>query len=947
MNRGHGFQGMRWHKCDLHLHTPADRKHWRGQPLGTNLAETAEAYIRQCYEARLEVIAITDHNFAAKAFLPHLQRAAESLAPQYDDRRITLFPGFEITANVGKGMHVLALFEPGTDLEKIDHTLTLCGVPMPRSKGDGSHEPSTEGLAHIIKTVQTKDAQGRLEGVVICPHPHETGIFDNERISEWLQQEEWKHPDLLAIEVPKPLGQLSQGWQRLFGNGDGCQPEWQRRRPMAAVMSSDAKALTADEDPVNFIGRRSCWIRMSAPSLEALRQAFLDPESRICLEPEPPRVTHTHLASIQVQGTAFLKDQELALSPHLNCLIGGRGSGKSMLLESMRLGLRADMAVRNLSDTEHVAAKQIRRLRGTFGAGTRVALRVVHDDLEDIFLVDGSGQPARIEGRDLADPPTVFRRLGALVFSQEEISQLADRQRSLLDFVDGLAGETLEPVRAKARQLVDRLRASQLGQATIRRLEGELLVLAQEAEELSRQLAAKAHVQDDLRAHRAAQDARRYLTGVQAKAGETRERLTTLAAELEGEPPPLGSRVAQFPIPDYFRQAEGTIAAAYQGLAAALTTATTAFATRIEAATSAHSRMGAVQQAIDQAAAAFHAACGAKGLSPEEAERLRETEQSYRQKQAAREAKQSERDQALRSQPDSRQLLRELAACWRHETRIRQQLLDDITRSEAMPRTRDGAATVKTRLVFAGDREGFLKAWGGLAPDRRTAAGRSWDRYVRDSRGGNLGDQLFDVLQQSLPDGGNGVQAGNPVQWLEANWDNEAAWPDLAREYRKEIARIRDEQPERWLDQLVTRVPDAADLELLRHDGTVAGSFGNGDLSDGQKNTAILALLLACGQGPVLLDQPEDELDSAFLFHELVPMLRKAKRSRQLIVVTHNANIPVNADAELVYALAAIEGRGTCLTQGGLDRPEVAQVVLEIMEGSREAFQRRKDKYHF
>ncbi len=74
---------------------------------------------------------------------------------------------------------------------------------------------------------------------------------------------------------------------------------------------------------------------------------------------------------------------------------------------------------------------------------------------------------------------------------------------------------------------------------------------------------------------------------------------------------------------------------------------------------------------------------------------------------------------------------------------------------------------------------------------------------------------------------------------------------------------------------------------------------------------------------------------------------RKAKSRRQLIIVTHNANIPVNADAELVYAPKADKGRGVCRTQGGLDRPDVTRAVLDIMEGSEEAFMRRKDKYHF
>ncbi len=145
----------------------------------------------------------------------------------------------------------------------------------------------------------------------------------------------------------------------------------------------------------------------------------------------------------------------------------------------------------------------------------------------------------------------------------------------------------------------------------------------------------------------------------------------------------------------------------------------------------------------------------------------------------------------------------------------------------------------------------------------------------------------------------------------------------------------------------MTKVRDLATLTLFRNDGSEAGRFDDNSLSSGQKNTAILSLLLSHGQGPVLIDQPEDELDSEFLYGELVPLIRKAKVKRQLIIVTHNANIPVNGDAELIYALKATGGRGVCISQGGLDNSSVAKDVLDIMEGSEEAFKKRQAKYHF
>jgi ABC-type enterochelin transport system ATPase subunit len=139
---------------------------------------------------------------------------------------------------------------------------------------------------------------------------------------------------------------------------------------------------------------------------------------------------------------------------------------------------------------------------------------------------------------------------------------------------------------------------------------------------------------------------------------------------------------------------------------------------------------------------------------------------------------------------------------------------------------------------------------------------------------------------------------------------------------------------------------------LRRQDGSVAGDIEEG-LSVGQKCTAVLALLLALDTRPVVIDQPEYEIDNEFTYREMVPLLRKVKERRQVIVVTHDPNIPVNADAEMIHALAAVDGRGTIKivngrqAVGAIDEQHVRIAVEEIMEGSEEAFRRRFVKYGF
>jgi hypothetical protein len=186
-----------------------------------------------------------------------------------------------------------------------------------------------------------------------------------------------------------------------------------------------------------------------------------------------------------------------------------------------------------------------------------------------------------------------------------------------------------------------------------------------------------------------------------------------------------------------------------------------------------------LQQSIEKAEKDFHAACSEKGLTIEEAEKLRETEQQHRTKTAAFQAKQAERDQVAKERPDRKKLLEELTQCCLSETQIRQDVLDEITASGTMPRTGSGEAIVRTTLNFSGDREGFLKLWGELSPPRNTRVGRLWDQYSRDGAESNLGDKIFDAFlenhaqqnDQTLTDKGsrNKLTTGNPIRFLEMN----------------------------------------------------------------------------------------------------------------------------------------------------------------------------------
>lgn len=117
-------------------------------------------------------------------------------------------------------------------------------------------------------------------------------------------------------------------------------------------------------------------------------------------------------------------------------------------------------------------------------------------------------------------------------------------------------------------------------------------------------------------------------------------------------------------------------------------------------------------------------------------------------------------------------------------------------------------------------------------------------------------------------------------------------------------------------------------------------------LSLGQQQSVLLALMLSVETDrPLIIDQPEDNLDSEFIYRTLVPVLRRAKERRQVIVVTHNANIAVLGDAEQIVVLKSNADAGMVFSRGSIDHPETRDLACATLEGSEEAFRRRAKIY--
>lgn len=905
------YQGARFYKCDLQMGTPADSKHWRGTQMGSSDHEkraAAETYVRRCYEVGLEAIAITDHNFASKDFIPFLRDAIGRLAQEFG-HKIVLFPGFEFTADVGRGCHVLALFDPDTDLDQIDHMLTDCGVPYPRFD-KGQPKASTKRLPEVLSVVQDKQQTGGwFSGIVILPHSQaEAGIFDNDRIAEWLQAEEFKNPNLYCIEVPKPPSQMSQSWQRLLRNGSDCDPQWRRVRPICCVMSSDAKAQTQEDGADNYIGFRHTWIKMSRPSIGALRQAFLDHDSRIRFGDQRPEEAYSYpkIRAISVHGAAFLQDQEIAFSPNLTTLIGGRGTGKSTIIEYLRITLDQEGAVQGEDSRNN-----FHKLKGSIRKSTVIA-GVLEKEGQILKAETRSGSRATIVEGPAA--PELARFFPVRILSQKEIYAIAQNRAARLRLVDGAVVIELAELARSYADIREEIREFNKKIAGLAELRQREKTLETEFQDFKIKLGRLKALEEPLARWKGRLAEERFFAELPEEAATIAHSLREAGEAIELGTTIIGDELAKSPSGALVREIAETADRLVADLIVKLERAVVEFEQGVKDLLEAaevvawRASLGTEREDFETLSTGLKA----QGTDPDQ---YLEYQRGLREREIAlvELRKRIVAVDTFKLQRDGREetdgthqpgLIDRLHEVWKAQTGTRAKAAELLT--DGVPKTSTGDPFVNVTVAAFGDRDSFLEQLRLEIHDRRRVSDDDCDEFMR---------AVFKAahVPQTPPVSPTEILADWIKTLREGRHPQGCPWQPGDRRVRALLEWLTDDR----LEELrLWRTPDRVTIELYRQDGSLVGDL-DGAVSVGQRCTAVLALILAHGDAPVVIDQPEEDLDNEFIFSELVPLLRKVKERRQVIVATHNANIPVNADAELVVALQAQAGRGQVMGVAG------------------------------
>lgn len=949
------YKGMRWLKCDLQIQTPEDSRHWLDQDLKlleprrpkheglhdeSDIQDKARRFLRRCYEIELEVVGITDHNFSSKTdprdwFAVHLVEQNKTVASEFDRQPLVIIPGFEVDI----GYHILCLFAPAKkqrDFERCNMILTKLGLSED-SRFDSSgprqlrHNEQRVSLKKLIEIVQDEH-----KGIVIAAHADQNrGLF-----SDTANREDYKHPDLYCVELTQNppasvhhnilLGK-NESWTRAYSH-----PAW--------ILSSDAKSLKQNggKPNPNSLGYRYSWIKMSEPSIESLRQAFLDHDSRIILPEDitkdvspAERTRHAEIRSISIRNVAFLADQIVHLSPNMNCVIGGRGSGKSTLLEYLRIILGKDKA----KDLDAGTRERIDRIRDTLNAsGAELEVTWISADGAEDRIVWQHGSQT-VHDRELADPETFFNSLPIRFYSQQQLNRLTESKaddgsvrqaQRLLELVDGFTKNELDELADKERKLKLLIQDSFANLRKVNALDKEHKRLQQEHQELDRQWKAHSEIQEDARRHQQLNSESHYLNGLFGVPGKQFSDVVALAETVAASHLPFQGEDSPHAV--WFRQFDNKVKTAKDALAKTIRDAVEQFGVAMETLKADDPTWETIQEELNQAETKFSEACAAKGLTTDDVGHLQEINQSRAKKQREIDETGAEIQRLKEATGASETLMQQLHRVWRDQFQKR---LEAAERANELAILKEGQQRfIEVSAKYQQDLKNFRELWQDFAPsDKRTRLGKGWDGY---------GQKLYDIFVAQ--------NADSPWQVLQDSLRRLVSEKPEVSEIgapTQDFLQHISEYIENWQKLRCSRVQDTVDMKLFRADGSTAGSIAEGSLSDGQRNTAALALLLAQEGGPLVIDQPEDELDSNFVFRELIPMLRKVKSKRQLIMATHNANLPVNGDAELVYAVEAREGKGEVRAQGGLDQGSVTTAVLDIMEGTEEAFRRRREKYHF
>lgn len=907
------FVGARWWKFDLHTHSPASFDYGKGD-LGLRNTKSPKDWLLDYIAQGIECVAVTDHNTGE--WVDRLKDAAYGL--RTEGHSIYVFPGIEVTAN--SNIHVLGIFDPTCTSADIH---AVVGAAKFRGRKGDSDEVAEESAENIIKEILSSG------GIAIPAHiDMKAGLCQQPSVLTIRQI--CKHASAVEIIFP--------GQER----GDAPLSKYHNLKPeLPSVIGSDSHHPSQ-------IGRAYTWVKMSTPSIEGLKLALVDGTSSLIRSDEevsnPNQASNTLLHSVKIEQSKYAGRSApfiIEFNPWLNSIIGGRGSGKSSVLEFIRIGMDRSRDLLNLDSSNEIRRSfesfiklsTSRESEGVMLGDTKITCEYARDGVH--YLLQWGKETNTVSimrnegGSWVIEDGDAYSRFPIKIFSQKQIFDLAKNPNTLLRLIDESSTVGCqqwrmdwEEKRTHFQTLCSQKRELQSRLSNKNTLLGQLADIEQKI----RTIENSGH-KEILSSYQDFQVKRSGIAQYETDIENLKVQVNTIfesipLPELNTASYDIESK-SQSELVQNLANLSQNLLVFKQSISSAISAMSIELAEFRRWYTGSEFNLSHIS--VNEQYNKLIEALTNQGInSPSDYAKLindREVISKSLKDLIAIETKVSDLDNQIN-------------VAYQSIINARKQLT--LNRLEFLGQYLSGNEAIKIDISPMCDTDELEMSF-------RNVIGRSDGAFSAELFDEDRETGFLFSLNQNLVSVDNDVDGDNIGQWF-----------SHIHQFKSEVFNfgsgeiLKNRMGKRFLDFMSQQQPqmfDAINLWFPEDKLTIKFNDGNrfkdvAQGSAGQKASAILSFLLSYGTEPLILDQPEDDLDNGLITNLIVRKLHQNKASRQIIVVTHNPNIVVNGDSEYVVAL---EDRGQIVAaaSGALQEIKVRKNVCEIMEGGEQALQQR------
>jgi len=933
-------KGAHFYRCDFQVHTPRDIN-WNGdRPLTTDQRKIyADDFIKKCRELGLDAVAITDHHDFG--FFPIIREAANSELddngqPIPDENKIVIFPGLELTLSTPSCQAIL-IIDSDYPLNNLNQILHILGI-TPNSADEATtiqtvaiSNTNVNGFEELYDKLNT--IESLRNKFIVIPNLSEGGRHTLLRAGN---SEHYRKMPCVGGYVDGSISKHGTGNSNIV---NGFAKEY-GYKSVAVFQTSDNR-----QRDFGVLGINSTWVKWATPTAEALRQACLAKESR--LDQVAPNLPQIHITKIDVTNSRFLGSFLFEFNQQYNALIGGRGTGKSTILEYLRWGLCDQTAINfapeEQSDIEKRSQALIEKTLVPFSGEVRVTFSlngIIHivkrnSVTKETVLKIGDDEFERVKEEEIR---AIFP---IQAYSQKQLSSVGVRTEELKRFIQLPIANQLNDLKFQVSDISKKLKGSYNNFVRKMEIQNEVDKFNIEIKSLNNQI----------------ENLRKSLTGI----SDADQQIIAKKQKFDNEQNKLIKSQSEISVfSNNISELVSSLLCYHEAFPANQTLEN-------------QQLMNSIDDVIDKKfcevisiAIQLRDSLSQDGLNElncyiSQWDKLKE---EFEMQYAAAKLKASSNETQLNEISRIEVRLQELANYLNEKNAILKELGNPEVEFNHL---RDEWFLLHQMKVdfLNGQSQQFSELSNGLIKAEIT---KSIDiRKIKiQITSAFQGTRIKEVKIQSLCD--SIISADNPLENLKEILNELKLLAELKISEGKKV-----ETPEtpvltscdfnegnknriaevlttdNWLNIATTEIDFNPEFKYTTNN-QMGDVISFSEASAGQQATALLTVLLNQPGIPLIIDQPEDDIDNRAI-KDITKNIWDAKKKRQLIFASHNANLVVNGDAELVvcfdYRESDNQTRGTIKAEGSIDFKNVRDEITSVMEGGEKAFRLRKDKYGF